>query len=88
LVGGGLGYPESLPDVGPKGLGVLFLQESVPVPVDQAELLVDFDLGASLKVINPLVKVQDQLFFLFEVNAWDWVPTLGLVDGEPLDRGR
>jgi len=58
------------------------------VPVDQAELLVDFDLGASLKVINPLVKVQDQLFFLFEVNAWDWVPTLGLVDGEPLDRGR
>ena len=59
-----------------------------PVPVDQTGLLVDFDLGASLEVINPLLKVQDRLLCLLEVNGWDWVPTLGLVNGEPLDWGR
>jgi len=86
LVGGGLGYLESFPDVGPKGLGVFFLQE--PVPVDSGRALGRFCLGAGLKVIKPPVKVQDRLFFLLEVNAWDWIPTLGLADGEPLDRSR
>jgi len=55
LVGGGLGDLKSLPDVGPKGLGVLFPQDLVlvPVPVDPAELWVDFDLGTGSEVVDP-----------------------------------
>ncbi|OGH01707.1 MAG: hypothetical protein A2600_06370 [Candidatus Lambdaproteobacteria bacterium RIFOXYD1_FULL_56_27] len=58
LVSGGFGDLKNFSDVSTKGLGVFFLKEPVPVPVAQAELLVDFDLGAGLKVVNPLVKAR------------------------------